>query len=381
MKNKYSFNLIVVIIAQLILSASFISCSDDNDDETNTQPVVDKTEIYMERLNTLVANITSLRDGATYGEKEGNYPVSSKAILDDQIVYLNETISKIQEGIKKLLDSEMDRIILETNQIEKKFKATIRSEDFLPLDAELQITGKNGGYIDFGSHPEYSAFGDSGKQAFTVEFWVKLTDVDNFLNGFYSLLSTFTDDDTNDHERKGWFVNSHFGRMRMSYGIGFNDLFEPGFSFSTVNQWVHIALVTDENGVDGEFNGNIPIMTKIYINGELQLSERGRDDKLPYTSNDKNVPMVAFTQMSVTGNRVADKSTNGMMKHLHIWKSAKNQSQIREIMNNPATISGTEPDLVCGWTLDKTVADNNNIVDITGKFYARLVGDFLWITK
>ncbi len=64
-------------------------------------------------------------------------------------------------------------------------------------------------------HPEYSAFGEQGQQAFTVEFWVKLTDVDEYLNSFVFLLSTFTDDDTKDHERKGWAVNSHFGRLRM----------------------------------------------------------------------------------------------------------------------------------------------------------------------
>ena len=377
MKNNYLYNWVVIVFMMLQMLA-FTSCSDD-DDNSGWPTETDKTEIFIERFSTLVTNLTALRDGATYGELKDNYPVSSKAMLDDEIVYLEETIAKLKEGNKKLADSEADRIIREANQIEKNFRATRRTEDFLPVASELLVNGKNGGYIDFGVHPEYSAFGEQGQQAFTVEFWVKLTDVDEYLNSFVFLLSTFTDDDTKDHERKGWAVNSHFGRLRMTYGIGYSDLFEPGFSFSTLNQWVHVAVVTNENGVDGEVRDGIPVMTKIYVNGQLMLSERGRDDRLPYTPNDKEVAMVAFTGLSATANRIGEKSTNGCMRHLHIWKSAKTQAEIQHLMDTPESVTGSESDLVCGWTLNKTVSDNNNIKDLTGKFSARLIGDFQWV--
>lgn len=377
MKNNYLYNWVAIVFMMLQMLA-FTSCSDD-DDNSGWPTETDKTEIFIERFSTLVTNLTALRDGATYGEQKDNYPVSSKAMLDDEIVYLEETIAKLKEGNKKLADSEADRIIREANQIEKNFRATRRTEDFLPVAAELLVNGKNGGYIDFGVHPEYSAFGEQGQQAFTVEFWVKLTDVDEYLNSFVFLLSTFTDDDTKDHERKGWAVNSHFGRLRMTYGISYSDLFEPGFSFSTLNQWVHVAVVTNENGVDGEIRDGIPVMTKIYVNGQLMLSERGRDDRLPYTSNDKEVAMVAFTGLSATANRIGEKSTNGCMRHLHIWKSAKTQAEIQHLMDTPESVTGSESDLVCGWTLNKTVSDNNNIKDLTGKFSARLIGDFQWV--
>ena len=377
MKNNYLYNWVAIVFMMLQMLA-FTSCSDD-DDNSGWPTETDKTEIFIERFSTLVTNLTALRDGATYGELKDNYPVSSKAILDDEIVYLEETIAKLKEGNKKLADSEADRIIREANQIEKNFRATRRTEDFLPVVAELLVNGKNGGYINFGVHPEYSAFGEQGQQAFTVEFWVKLTDVDEYLNSFVFLLSTFTDDDTKDHERKGWAVNSHFGRLRMTYGISYSDLFEPGFSFSTLNQWVHVAVVTNENGVDGEIRDGIPVMTKIYVNGQLMLSERGRDDRLPYTSNDKEVAMVAFTGLSATANRIGEKSTNGCMRHLHIWKSAKTQAEIQHLMDTPESVTGSESDLVCGWTLNKTVSDNNNIKDLTGKFSARLIGDFQWV--
>lgn len=377
MKRRYLFNwaAIALIVVQML---SFTSCSDD-DDNSDWPTDTDKTEIFIERFTTLVTNLTTLRDGATYGELKDNYPVSSKAMLDTEIAYLQETIARLREGSKKLADSEADRIIREAYQIEQSFKATKRAQDFAPVPAELLVNGKNGGYIDFGVHPEYSAFGESGKQAFTVEFWAKLTDIDEYLNSFVFLLSTFTDDDTKDHERKGWAVNSHFGRLRMTYGIGYSDLFEPGFGFSTLDQWVHVAVVTDENGVDGESNNNIPVMTKIYVNGQLMLSERGRDDRLPYTSNDRNVAMVAFTGLSATGSRVGEKSTNGCMRHLHIWKSAKTQTEIRQLMDTPDIVTGTETDLVCGWAFDRTVSDNNDIKDLTGRFSARLVGDFQWV--
>ena len=377
MKNRYLFNW-VAFAFMLVQVLAFTSCSDD-DDNSGWPTDTDKTEIFIERFTTLVTNLTSLRDGATYGELKDNYPVSSKAMLDEEIAYLEETIAKLKEGGKKLADSEADRIIREAYQIEKDFKATKRAEDFLPVSAELLINGKNGGYIDFGVHPEYSAFGEQGKQVFTVEFWVKLTDLDDYLNSFVFLLSTFTDDDTKDHERKGWAVNNHFGRLRMTYGISYSDLFEPGFSFSTLNQWVHVAVVTNENGVDGEIRDGIPVMTKIYVNGQLMLSERGRDDRLPYTSNDKEVAMVAFTGLSATGSRVGEKSTNGCMRHLHIWKSAKTQADIQHLMDSPEDVTGSEADLVCGWTFNKTVSDNNNIKDLTGKFLAKLVGDFQWV--
>ena len=132
MKNNYLYNWVVIVFMMLQMLA-FTSCSDD-DDNSGWPTETDKTEIFIERFSTLVTNLTALRDGATYGELKDNYPVSSKAMLDDEIVYLEETIAKLKEGNKKLADSEADRIIREANQIEKNFRATRRTEDFLPLN-------------------------------------------------------------------------------------------------------------------------------------------------------------------------------------------------------------------------------------------------------
>ena len=111
MKNNYLYNWVVIVFMMLQMLA-FTSCSDD-DDNSGWPTETDKTEIFIERFSTLVTNLTALRDGATYGELKDNYPVSSKAMLDDEIVYLEETIAKLKEGNKKLADSEADRIIRE----------------------------------------------------------------------------------------------------------------------------------------------------------------------------------------------------------------------------------------------------------------------------
>ncbi|GAA4798804.1 DUF4972 domain-containing protein [Olivibacter ginsenosidimutans] len=371
---------VALVICHICLGAALVSCAKDSDNRTTIEPVTDKTDIYLDRLEQLRGELNSLLEGAVFGDKKGDYPFSSKTSLEEQIAYLTNTITGLQAGSKKLLASDLDRMILDTKAIAEQFTSSVRTVDFLALPAELQVNGAAGGYIDFGAHPEYSAFGESGKQAFTIDFWVKLADVDHLSTGFTSLLSTFTDDDTNDHERKGWFVNNFFGKLRMSYGISFNDLFEPGVDFKpSADRWVHIAIVTNEAGVDGAMNGDIPVMTKIYINGVLALAEKGRDDQLPYTPNGKDIPMVAFTQLSAKGERLGDKGINGRLKHLHLWKSAKTLQEIQTIMNNPETVTGSENDLVCGWTLDKTVSDHQHIADLTGKYEAKLMGDYQWI--
>lgn len=61
--------------------------------------------------------------------------------------------------------------------------------------------------------------------------------------------------------------------LRMTYGIGYNDLMEPAYGFTYKDQWVHICIVTDEEGVDGESENGIPIMLKMYLNGEVVLKK------------------------------------------------------------------------------------------------------------
>lgn len=351
----------------------FYSCSDDNGEKV-------KVYEYREQIGKKIKVLTDLQATSQFGLRKGMYPETSRPILENAVTKLKSFLQaiKAKEVAEVQIPDETDKLLKESDEQIEAFKSSVRTEDlFIP--AELQVNGKNGGYIDFGAHSEFSTFGERGRQAFTVDFWVKLKDVE----GFFYLISTFTDDDKNDHERKGWCVNSYnYGgnNMRMTYGMGFNDLMEPAFSFSTINEWVHLAFVTDENGVDGETSNGRPIMTKMYLNGELKHATTSHQDaSKPYASNDSDVPMVAFTGMSATGVRVGDKGANGSMKHLHIWKSAKSQEEIRQLMKNPESVKGTEADLVCGWTFTQMAMDDQNIKDLTGKFTARLMGDYDWV--
>lgn len=373
MKNIVKVNLVLMTLFLFLFSISFGACSSDGDNDI-------KIYEYREQIGKKIKELTDLQSSSTFGLREGMYPEDSKKILEDAIDDLKNLLQAIND--KSLSEQQIptetqSRLEKATDNI-TLFKSTIRTEDY-SVPAELQVNGKNGGYIDFGVHPEYSTFGASGQQAFTVDFWIKLKDVE----GFFYLISTFTDDENNNHERKGWVVNSYnYGgnNMRMTYGMGFNDLMEPAFGFNSIDEWVHLAIVTNENGVDGETNGGRPIMTKMYLNGELKLSTTSHQsaDK-PYAANDKNVPMVAFGGMSASGSLIGDKGANGYMKHLHIWKSAKTQDEIKQIMDNPSTVAGTETDLVCGWKFDKMSLDDTDIPDITGKYSAKLVGDYQWI--
>ena len=371
MKNRYSIRLLVIVFLSAFAMGICYSCSDDDGEGV-------KVYEYREQIGKKIKVLTDLQAESQFGLREGMYPETSRAILEDAIAKLKDFLQTIKEVAEARIPEETARLLKESDEKIAEFKATVRTEDLL-VPAELEVSGKNGGYIDFGAHPEYSTFGEVGKQAFTVEFWVKLKDVE----GFFYLISTFTDDDTNNHERKGWCVNSYnYGgnNMRMTYGMGFNDLMEPAFGFATVNEWVHLAVVTDETGVDGEMNGGRPVMTKMYMNGELKLSTTSHQDaSKPYASNDSNVPMVAFGGMSATGNRIGDKGANGSMKHLHIWRAAKTQDEIRRLMEHPENVTGEEDDLVCGWTFAKMALDDQEIKDLTGKYTAKLVGDYRWI--
>lgn len=373
MKNRYSIRLLVIAFLSAFAMGICYSCSDDDGEGV-------KVYEYREQIGKKIKVLTDLQAESQFGLREGMYPETSRTILEDAIAKLKDFLQTMKEGgvAEAQIPEETARLLKESDEKIAEFKATVRTEDLL-VPAELEVSGKNGGYIDFGAHPEYSTFGEVGKQAFTVEFWVKLKDVE----GFFYLLSTFTDDDTNNHERKGWCVNSYnYGgnNMRMTYGMGFNDLMEPAFGFSTVNEWVHLAVVTDETGVDGEMNGGRPVMTKMYMNGELKLSTTSHQDaSKPYASNDSNVPMVAFGGMSAAGNRIGDKGANGSMKHLHIWRAAKTQDEIRRLMEHPENVTGEEDDLVCGWTFAKMALDDQEIKDLTGKYTAKLVGDYKWI--
>lgn len=332
----------------------------------------------IKKLTDRVLEITILKNDSEYGLLKGQYPVESKSILEDAITDLETLLSKIENnqiaGEEK--NAATNESLSKAGVAVEEFKATIRTEDLL-IPAELLIRGKNRGYINFGVSPNFSNFGEYGKQQFTVEFWTKIENMDNFV--FF--LSTLSDQEKEGGGtvRYGWNINVHFGNLRPTYVLGEYDLLEPGTAFNTLNTWVHIALVTNELGVDGDMDNGNPIMTKMYINGnEVIRSASHQAPEKKYKPGNVNVPLYGFMGANGDGSPQWDKGANGYMKHVHIWKTAKSQAQIQQLKDNPNSVTGTEADLVCGWKFDTVVKDNNDIKDITGNYSAKLVGDFEW---
>lgn len=374
MRKLYINNKAFVVAAFLAATASltFSSCSK----KSGTDIVGETTnldEVFATRLQAQIDNINAVINGAVFGDKKGNYPLGSKNILADRLAYLEETLEKLKNGTKKLLKTDMDNIILDTNTALNRFKSTVLTADFVSEPAELYVAGKSGGYIDFGTSPAFSAF-DSG---FTVDFWVKFAS----LGSFDFILSTFIDNgNPSDRYRYGWASN-FFGEggnslIRMTYAIGKDGLFEPGINgFNTTNQWVHLAYVWNPaKFTDG---ASVPATFKMYINGNLVKAEDWGNTN--YTPNDKT-SLIGFNYTKFDGSVATDgKGTNGTMKHIHIWNKVKTQTELQQIMNTPQTVTGKEADLVAGWKFTETVADDSNILDLTGKHSAKVRGNHSWV--
>lgn len=240
--------------------------------------------------------------------------------------------------------------------------------------AELYVNGRNGGYIDFGHSVNYSNFGEDGKQSFTIELWLKLKNTEVF----GSVISCFNED-SQTQTRKGWVINNfQNSRLRMTLGLQNWGLLEPGFDFSTVEQWVHFAAVVDENGINGELINGKPVVVKVYQNGVLKDQSTSFEGG-NYLPNYLPTPMIAFGQPAGIGGMTSDWRLSGYIKDFHIWKGAKSETTIRKIMNKDIDVTGFEPDLVCGWRFNAIPLNNQNIEDLTGRYSAKLVGTYQWI--
>jgi hypothetical protein len=164
----------------------------------------------------------------------------------------------------------------------------------------------------------------------------------------------------------------------MTYTLGKERLYEPWVRYEEAGKWMHIAFVWNPANVDD--GSGKPTTFKMYMDGQL-VKEEGWG-QTNYTPNTQGSAMIGFNHTKYDGSLATDgKGTNGYMKHVHIWNSVKSQAQLQAIMKDPTAITGSESDLVYGWNFDQTVSDDGDIKDITGKYSAKLVGDFKWVNK
>lgn len=367
MKELFKAGIFAGILLCVTILLSLPACSDEGDDSI-------KIYEYKEQIGKKIKQLTDLQASAEFGPREGMYPTESRSMLEDAINHLKELLESIKaEAIAETqVPSETAKGISYADQKIEEFQATVRTQDVI-VPAELHVNGKNGGYIDFGAHPEYSHF----EGGFTVDMWFKFEEIGNF----DFLLSTFIDTQhDNPRLRQGWAVN-YYGEggarnLRMTYSLGVLDLYEPWVRFEEAKRWVHIAMVWNPSREE-DGSGN-PATFKMYLDGELVKEENwGRHD---YNPNARNTSMIGFNFTNFDGSISTEgKGTNGYMKHMHIWNSVKSQEEVQNIMTKPETITGQEQDLVCGWKFTEMSYDNNDIKDITGKYSATLVGDYTWV--
>lgn len=369
MKKIYNVRLVIITLFSAFALGFCSACSDDDGEGI-------KIYEYREQIGKKIKELTDLQAASQFGLRQGMYPETSRVILETAAAELKTFLQTIKEkGIaEEQIPSETAKLLQESDAKIAEFKATVRTEDLL-VPAELHVNGKRGGYIDFGSHPEYSGF-DGG---FTVEMWFKFEEI----GSFDYLLSTFVDTQSdNPRLRQGWAVN-YYGEggsrsLRMTYALGVLDLYEPWARFEEAQKWVHIAMVWNPAKED-DGSGN-PVTFKMYLDGEpVKVEDWGRTD---YNPNVQNVSMIGFNYTNFDGSIATDgKGTNGYMKHLHIWNSVKSQAEVQDIMNHPAEVTGQESDLVCGWSFTQMALDDQAIEDLTGRYTARLVGDYNWIEE
>lgn len=329
---------------------------------------------FYDRFGAKLDILDSLLANATFGLGKNMYPQESKVIIENKIGELEDFLeeTKTEDILSGNLETQIEDLFNTIITVETQFIASKRTADVIKY-GELYVEGKNGGYIDFGSHPAYSNFNGG---PFTVEFWSK---IDQFGN-FDFLLSTFVDNFQGGDAKvfKGWGANFHNGNMRMTYAVGTKEIYEPYVgNYNTIytRRWVHLAFVWNPaKSADGSAS---PKTYKMYIDGVLVKEEDW--DKADFQPNTVNSRMYGFTSGNFGGDALTDRGTNGYMRNMNIWKSVKSKAQIEAIKNNPTSVIGTEADLLCGWRFTQLALDNNNIMDITGRYSAKLVGNFNWI--
>lgn len=373
MKHSTKSNLITSVLFSLLVfvAMSFNACTEEkNEGERENNP-------YIVQLGESLRSLQEVRDAARFGDRRGNYPPESKAILETVMADIGRLIMNIQEGKEtSISDDKINEIKSKADKAIADFKATVLTDNIL-YPAELYVEGTGDGYIDFGVSDDYINFGTSKNRQFTVETWVKMNSIGG---GITSIISTFIE---RGGVRCGWMLNTiNADYLRMTYAQKEeHKLWEPGDGFRETSKWVHIAAVYNDKGVDGEMKDGKPVVIKYYANGELKNSVTngetyegnyygGNDNKLP------KLPMIAFAQHNEDGSRT--RKANGYIKHFHIWNKSKSADEIKAIIDGTTEVTGKEADLVCGWPFIETADDDNNIKDLTGRHTAVLRGKYEW---
>ena len=426
MNTKYSNWKMWYYVLCMVLTLQLAACSEETHDEYTAAPEIEDT--YIDQLDALIAEMTDLQQNSDYGDKKGQYPTESRAILTDAIDDANRAVLLIKYQQPSPSESEKQRYVAEAKASIEQFKSTIRTEDAETTPAELFVDGRGdgGSYIDFGRSEEYVNFGTEGNQAFTVEFWVKVTkgggkDQNVFLSTYMGgdggsyidfgrseeyvnfgtegnqaftvefwvkvtkgggkdqnvFLSTYMG---GDGWRNGWMMywrNADGGIYRATWGETGGNICEPSLKAPEDGEWQHFLFVYSDKGLPG----SPELRAKLYVNGEVKTTEGSVGSRFYNSSNyaNYNAPMTAFGRYMRTSDNLFEEGFAGYMKKIRIWKSAKDNEYVQNSYNGTAEVTGKEADLAAAWDfMTKPSGSGNEVIDLTGRHTAKIIGTYEW---
>ena len=370
--------LLCTVGCALLLILQLSSCSEQKHHFDAVTAVEDS---YISQLDALISTMTELSQNADYGTHSGQYPAESRAILTDAISNANRYVLLIKYQDPQPSDGEKDRYLTVIHNAIDKFKGSIRTEDAETIPAELFVDGKTTqSYIDFGRSKDYTVFGETGNQSFTIEFWVKIMERGPYDNSIF--LCTYLSNGT-DRWRNGWMMywrNSSGGIYRTTWGGILSDsrygLWEPNFPAPAEQQWQHYAFVYSDKGLDG----NPALRARLYLNGEVVATQTNSNAAEVYNSSDYDnydKPMTGFCRW--VNMEKMEEGFSGYMKEIRIWKEAKTDDYIRSSYLEQTDIRGKEPNLVAAWDFtSKPTGSDNQVLDLTGRHEARIIGTYKW---
>lgn len=126
MNTKYSNWKMWYYVLCMVLTLQLAACSEETHDEYTAAPEIEDT--YIDQLDALIAEMTDLQQNSDYGDKKGQYPTESRAILTDAIDDANRAVLLIKYQQPSPSESEKQRYVAEAKASIEQFKSTIRTE-------------------------------------------------------------------------------------------------------------------------------------------------------------------------------------------------------------------------------------------------------------
>lgn len=354
-------NLFKVVGVLLISALAFSACE--------KKPAYDYAAA-VEQLTAKKTEMTNLLSSAVFGTGDGQYPESSKSILENAISAISSVIEEF--NAENGSEATLNAAIASADQAIENFKSTV-----ITIKKGYVWCESEGSYIDFGNHPEFITFGQStqGEFQFSVDFWW-YTDIE--WDNWAQMIGTAT----NGGEQGGWNV-SYFdgGKMRVVHIAGNEG---GGYSWRETDmkvngevdlrptfnkKWVHVVLVFRDKNVEGDKISG-------FVNGEKAAAMGLDDNHTGYAFDNKDFShMLAFARTPNGTEEIKEGFCTGSIRDLHLWSKALSDDEIKDLYDGITVVTKDTPGLVAGWSFTEFTEEREAILDITGNFTCKLVGE------